>query len=295
MPNAAPAAGAGVPVSGDHSNAMELASPVVEELDTPVGDPNAIGSHREDGDDNQETADDGEANPTADVPVRLKGKSLAEIYTEFSGLEKEYSRQGNELGEARGLLRQALEQSLKQPGTGQTQEEEPEPTDDEIIANPKDSFRRLVNKEVRPLREALQTAEQRQMVTEFNARHPGYQQEVRSPQFVDFVKASPYRVKLFTAAAKYDMDAAEDLFAAWDEHKASKPAGEGEQDPGQTKREAIKRATTVTGGAGKAAGTSSGKKIYKSTELTRLYQTDRERYNEMMPEIKKAFAEGRVR
>lgn len=292
MPNAAPAAGTGTPVSGDHSSAMELHAPVVEEESTDTsGDPNNLGSHREDETAPEQTEGE-EATSDVELPARLKGKSLAEIAQEFSGLEKEYSRQGNELGEARALLRQALQQSLNQPGAETTSEEEPEPTDDEMIANPKDSVRKMVDKAVKPLQQALTAAQQQQMVTEFNARHPGYQQEARTQEFQNFVKASPYRMRLFNAAASYDMDAAEDLFNAWAEVKAAnKPAA----DSAETKREAIKRTTTETGGAGKSASGSSGKKIYKSTDLVRLYQTDRERYNEMMPEIRKAFTEGRVR
>lgn len=289
MPNAASAAGAGTPVSGDHSNAMELASPVKEEGTADSGDPNELGSHRDDetvAESTEETASE------VELPARLKGKSLSEIVQEFSGLEKEYSRQGNELGEARSLLRQALQQSLKQPGAESTSVEEPEPTDDEMLANPKDAVRKLVSKAVKPLQQALTAAQQQQMVTDFNARHPGYQQEVRTQEFQDFVKASPYRVRLFNSAAGYDMEAAEDLFSAWAEAKASKAPS---TDAAETRRDAIKRSTTETGGAGKTAGGSSGKRIYKSTDLVRLYQTDRARYNDMMPEIKKALAEGRVR
>src|SRR3990167_1511618 len=110
MPNAAPAAGTGTPVSGDHSNAMDIASPVNEEsIATPVGDLEHPGSHREDEDDG---SDDGSEDVTteAEVPARLKGKPLAQVYKEFAGLEKDRSRVANELGETRSLLRQALEQ-----------------------------------------------------------------------------------------------------------------------------------------------------------------------------------------
>lgn len=292
MPNAAPAAGTGTPVSGDHSSAMELHAPVVEEESTDTsGDPNDLGSHREDETAPEQTEGEEATSTDVELPARLKGKSLPEIVKEFEGLEKEYSRQGNELGEARGLLRQALQQGLTQPGAEKTSDDEPEPTDDEMIANPKDSVRKLVDKAVKPLQKALTAAQQQQMVTEFNARHPGYQQEARTQEFQDFVKASPYRTRLFNAAAGYDMDAAEDLFNAWAEVKAAKqPAAAGE-----TKREAIRRTTTETGGAGKTASGGSGKKIYKSTELMRLYQTDRQQYNDILRNDPKMFAEKRVR
>lgn len=291
MPKETSATGEGTPVSGDHSNATELASPVEDKsLDLPVGDPDKLGSRTEDAGADVEEVE-------AVVPARLKGKNLAQTYQEFSGLEKEYSRQGNELGEARNLLRQVLEQSLKQSGAKATTEEEPELTDDEILADPKTAVNKIVDRKLKPIREAAITAEQRASQVEFEGRHPGYRQEAVSPEFQDWVKTSPYRVRLFKAAAGFDLQAAEDLFTAWDEVKTAKVAagGEEQEDPAKKKREAIKRTTTETGGAGKSVDGKSGKKIYKSSELMRLYVQDRERYNEMSDEIRLAFTEGRVR
>jgi hypothetical protein len=188
-----------------------------------------------------------------------------------------------------------LEQSLKQPGAKATTEEEPELTDDEILAGPKAAVDKIVERKLKPIKEAAVTAEQRALQVEFEGRHPGYRQEATSPEFQEWVKQSPYRVRMFKAAGSFDLEAAEDLFTAWDEIKAAQTAAADGEDPAEQKRKAIKRVTTETGGAGKSAGGKSGKKIYKSSELMRLYTQDRERYNEMMPEISLAFAEGRVR
>lgn len=289
MPKAAPAAGAGSPVSGDHSNAMEIAAPVEEEsLDAPLENPEELGSHREEP---AETSDEDEGE--VEVPTRLKGKPLAQVYREFSGLEQERSRLGNELGEARALLRQALETALK-PNTGAkgASEDEPDPTDEDFDTNPRAAAEKLVAKKLKPLKEAVLSAEQRAAILEFNARRPGFQQEVATPQFQEWVQQSPYRTRMFQAAAKFDVEAADELFALWDEHK---PSIEGAETSADKKKAAIKRVTTETGGAGKTAAGKSGKKIYKSSELARLYVTDRERYNEMAEEIRAAFAEGRVR
>lgn len=295
MPNAAPAAGTGTPVSGDHTNATEISAPVVEEgsIHDPIEDPDTIGSHREETAEAEveETDPQGEEEDVV-PPVRLKGKSLAQVYKEFAGLEKEYSRQGNELGEARGLLRQALEINLKQPGA-KTPEDLSDPTDEEFDADPKAAAKKLVAKELKPLKDAVLSAEQRATMLEFDKRHPGYIDEANTPQFQEWVKATSYRTRMFTAAANFDVEAAEDLFTMWSEHKAAQ-GGEGE-DPAARKRAAVKRVTTESGGAGKTAGGRSGKPTYKSSELARLYIQDRDRYNEILENDPMMFAEKRVR
>lgn len=294
MPKAAPAAGAGTPASGDYSNATEIAAPVVEEesIDTPVGDLGKTESHQEDAPESEpveETVE--EAEDEVVVPTRLKGKPLAQVYKEFAGLEREYSRQGNELGEARGLLRQALEQALKHPGAKDSPEDEPEPTDEDFISDPKAAIDKVVAKKLKPLQDAVLSAEQRAAILEFESKRPGYTEEVATPQFQEWVKAKPSRIRLFQRAAKYDLEAAEDLFEMYD---ATKPAEE-TVDTAEKKKAAIKRQATETGGAGKSVSGKSGKKIYKATELARLFVQDRDRYNEMGDDIRAAFAEGRVR
>jgi len=297
MPKAAPAAGAGIPVSGDHSNSTELSAPVTEldDATTPITDDlSQLGSHRDDAPESEvaETEEPAGEEEVA-APARLKGKSLAQVYQEFAGLEKEYSRQGNELGEARKLVRDFLEQAVTPRAKEQ---EQPDPTDDDFALNPKASAERLLEKKLKPLQEALTVADQRALIADFNSRHPGFFQTAETADFQDWVKASPYRTRLFLAAGRYDMAAAEDLHTAWEEHAAATtPAPEVAEEKAQQKRAAVKRVTTETGGAGKQTGGKSGKPIYKLSELTRLYNTDRDRYNDMADDIRSAFAEGRVR
>lgn len=294
MPNAAPAAGAGVPVSGDHSNATELSAPLTEEDSVTTPLTGELGSHREEESEDHETdasAESEESEEEVAAPARLKGKSLAQVYKEFAALEKGYSRQGQDLGEARALLRQALEAGLKSTGAKAPEDELPEPTDDDFVTDPKAAIDKVVAKKLKPLQDAVLSAEQRAAILEFEKARPGFQDEVATPQFQEWVKAKPSRDRLFQRAAQYDLEAAEDLFELWD---ATKPAADA-ADPAEKKKAAIKRVTTETGGAGKTAGGKSGKKIYKSSELARLYVNDRERYNEMADEIMAAFAEGRVR
>ena len=217
------------------------------------------------------------------IPKRLRGKTKEQIYHEFSGLEADYSRMGNELGEARSLLRETLEKAL-------TANKVEEPiTEEDILSKPRESVQKLIDAALKPVKEATVSAEQRALMLEFNMRHPGYQETAKSPEFKDWLSESSYRTRLFTQASKFDMDAAEDLFTAFSEYKKS-----GATTDTNEKRREIRNASTETGGAGKSTS-KTGKKIYRSTDLMRLYNTDRERYNEMSAEIQLAFQEGRVR
>jgi len=279
----------GTPVNGDHSLAMEIAAPVIEDESTEL--PAELGSHQDE--DSPEPQTD---EPTADVveelPARLKGKTQAQIIQDFIGLEKEYSRQGNELGEARKLMREMLSAGLQQQKQGASPKtEEPEPTDEDFINDPRAATERLVKKRTETLEKQLTLAEQRALQTEFRSRHPKVDETLADPKFQEWVQSSPYRLRAFNSAANYDIEAGDELFGEWERMQESAA-------PAPTKAEvkvaAIKQNKTETGGAG-AAPKSGSRRIYKSTELMRLYNTDRDRYNSMMPEITKAFQEGRVR
>ena len=256
--------------------AMELTGPITEE---PTGDVKNIDEEVTDTSETKPEIDDKEAY----VPKRLRGKTKEEIIKEFSDLEKDYSRMGNELGESRSLLRETLEKALTANRT-----EEPPLTDDDFAIKPKEAVQKLIDEAVKPIKDKAATAEQRALMMEFNVRHPNYQDTAKSPEFHDFISDSSYRSRLFKAASNFDMDAAEDLFTAFEEHKKS-----GDTDVNGKRRE-IRRASTETGGSGGTAA-KSGKKIFKSADLMRLYNTDRERYNEMSEDIKLAFQEGRVK
>lgn len=293
MPNAATAASAGTTALDHNPHATELSAPITDEesISAPV-DQNLFGATDNEAEPDTTETPTAEAEPAETdvaVPARLKGKSLAQVYQEFSGLEREYGRQGNELGEARTLLREALKVAIeKTPGASPESDEVPDPTDEEFDTSPRAAAEKIVDKKLKPIRAALTKAEQDAAMLRFEAKRPGYQQEASSPEFQAWVQKSPYRMRLFQDAARFDMAAAEDLYAAWDE---AKPTAEAPP----SKKETLKRVTTETGGAGKAAGTKSGKKIYKSSELMRLFVQDRDRYNEMAEEIRLAFAENRVR
>lgn len=295
-------------------HAMEITAPAEDDFfqaGIPEGAESALGSHRDDtpakGDKSTKTeakAEDATASDNDDevpedkIPKRLRGKTLAQVYEEFAGLEKEYSRLGNEYGEQRKTLRELLELTLKsqQPnGAGSSEGDE----EIDFHSAPEEAVERAVKKALKPVEQKLLTTEQRLLQKEFNERHPGYLQTAASEEFQDWIKSSSYRTRLFQAAAAFDMDAAEDLFSEW-EARANATKADSDDDAGERedaalkKRRALRKNATETGGAGKSAG-SGGKKIYKSSELAKLYITNREKYNEMMPEIIQAYQEGRVK
>lgn len=256
-------------------------------VDPEAGSDDEVPAAKDDEPDNK-----GDTKGDDKIPARLRGKSLEEIIEEFRGLEREYSRQGNELGESRQLLRQTLEQVMdfaKPKEGGKTAAQEV--TLDDFEANPIEAVSKIVAKALEPLTQQLGGTQQEAARAAFAVRHPGYLETARSSEFQEWVADSAYRSKLFKAASGYDMDAAEELFSAWEEHRA---ASKGDDSKAVEKQARLRRSSVESGGAGKSVG-ASHKKVYKSAELARLYITDREAYNAMMPEIAKAFAEGRVR
>ena len=260
--------------------ATELTGSINEadDIHQPIKDTENIGE-------SEVTVDSEQSEKTEEyIPKRLRGKTKEEIYKEFNGLEQDYSRMGNELGEARSLLRETLEKALTA-----NKVEEPQVTEEDILSKPKESVQKLIDAALKPVKDATVSAEQRALMLEFNMRHPGYQETAKSPEFRDWLSESSYRTRLFTQASKFDLDAAEDLFTEFDSYKKS-----GQTTDTNEKRREIRNASTETGGAGKSTS-KTGKKIYKSTDLMRLYNQDRERYNDMSAEIQLAFQEGRVR
>ena len=226
------------------------------------------------------------------LPPRLRGKSQDEIVEEFRGLEREYSRQGNELGESRQLLRQTLEQVMELANKPKdTQHDAPAVTEDDFVTNPVEAVSKIVAKQLEPLMVKLGGTQQEASKAAFAARHPGYLETARSADFQQWVADSAYRTKVFKAASGFDMDAAEELFSAWDEKRAPD-----EIEEVRTEKVArLRRSSVEAGTAGRSAGQASHKKVYKSSDLARLYITDREAYNAMMPEISQALVDGRVR
>jgi len=225
-----------------------------------------------------------------EVPSRLQGKTAGQIVKEFTSMQESYGRQGTELGEARNLLREAVQLTLGK--TDPAQAEAPDPTGEEFEENSAAATQKMIDKSIAPLMDALVGTNKNVEQGQFTAAFPQYAEQVRTPEFADWVKASPYRSNLYQKADAHDFSAASELFTAYNEHTAAQTGGDN-SGTANAKTAAVRAAATESGG-GKSAGKSSGK-VYLAAEIMRLYNSDRERYNMLYPEFEKAQAEGRIK
>ena len=77
------------------------------------------------------------------VPEKLRNKSKEEIADMYLNLEKKLGSQGQELGELRRMTDQILQEQFNPKHKS---EPEPEISDDDFYANPKDSVEKIVRR-----------------------------------------------------------------------------------------------------------------------------------------------------
>jgi hypothetical protein len=157
------------------------------------------------------------------VPDRFKGKTRAEIAASFLELEKLQGRNSNEVGELRQSLR-SLEAKLEL--TNKPAPVAPAPvTLDDIYENADAAVRRVAREESagridkleKDLQEAKTAVIRTSAMAEFEKRYPKYKDTLASPDFIEWVKASPVRLQMAAAADQGNVDAASELFGVYGE------------------------------------------------------------------------------
>lgn len=228
------------------------------------------------------------------IPDKFKGKSVEDIVNSYQELEKRFSQQGQDLGEQRKLIDQLLD--LNKQNTSQTQERDEsnnEVTYDDFVDDPASAVNKAVKGPLSELEEKINqlTLEKKEM--EFAQKRPDFKETVKSQDFLNWVSASPYRANLFRQADQYDFNAADELFGLWDEYSTinNSKHKQQEEEIDASKKEQLEKLSLESGGS---KGNTS-KKIFKRSEIVRLKIEDPQRYSEYEPEIRQAYAEGRVR
>ena len=227
-----------------------------------------------------------EATPEEDLPEKFRGKTAADIAKSYKELESLLGRQAKEMAEVRKMADQLIQQQLQQQSPAVTPDFSGEP-DIDFFADPKQALRKTLEEtpEFKEVQQLAREQRRQKLVERLNESFEGWQQEAQSPEFAEFVKSSQSRVNLYARAeAEFDYDAAETLIAAYRTHKARTATAKAKT------QEQMKTAMVDTTGTGVAPG----KKLYRASDLRKLMQTDRKRYNSLMPEIMKAYSEGRV-
>jgi hypothetical protein len=228
----------------------------------------------------------------SDLPDKYKGKSAADIARMHQELEQKFGQQGNEVGELRRTLDQYILNRL-QDGTqnGSAQEEEEE----DFFEDPKKSVSKAISNdpEIKKLKEVAARVEQQALLSTLKSKHGDYEQLLQDSKFQEWVKGSKIRQRMLVEADRnYDIEAADELFSEYKSTLKSN-ADETVAAEKQQRQAEIKRASTGTA-RGKSVPRSS-KKVYRRADIIDLMKNNPDRYDALMPEIRKAYEEGRVR
>jgi hypothetical protein len=231
-----------------------------------------------------------EATSHIEIPEKFQNKSPEDIVKSYVELEKLHGRQSREMGELRKLADDLVQRSLNQPTTPAKVEEEVDFYSDpaKYINNAIQSNPRLAE-----IEQATQAARRATVMNELTAKYGDVKEIVSDPAFQEWVGASKVRSELFVRADRgLDMDAATELISNWTERKMINST----QKAKEVQEEDLSR---KLGDAGSTKGSSgagdSGGKIYRRADIIRLQITDPRRYEQLIPEIRKAYADGRVK
>jgi len=238
----------------------------------------------------QAPEDTGAALSEPEVPAKFKGKPVDEIVRSYEELEKQFGKQGAELGELRKLTDEILKRQLAgNPDSDNSRSRYSDETEQQILNSDPD-LDKAIAKRLAPVVEEVREYKKEKMSNKLNESHPDYLDIVKDSTFQEWVKGNRVRLDLFAQADQnYDFKAADELFTAWKERKGIKP--DTSKETKQVKEEAFKKATMETG----AVAEESGKRFYNRADIMRLHIEDPARYQALQPEIMKAYAEGRVR
>ncbi len=230
-----------------------------------------------------ETEQSEPAEAAPELPEKFRGKSVEDIISSYQNLEKDYGRQGRELGELRKMADQILTQQLAE----QTSAKDTFSKDD-FYENPEEFISRVLEKKLSPIQEKLSQTDLQSTMAKLDQQHPTWRQDAQDDKFQDWVAGSQIRADLFKKADNGDYAAAHELFDNWQLVNQAQAAAKAQAE---TKRKAeLKSAQTEKGSTGQTS-----KKVFRRLDLMNLRQRDPDRYEAMQSEIMAAYREGRVR
>lgn len=246
----------------------------------------------------QDTSTEDEDNNTQaqepEVPEKYKGKSLEEIIRMHQEAEKLIGRQAQEVGETRKLVDQLIQQQINVPKGDQSEATQ----EIDFFEDPKKAINQAVENHpaFKTMQEQAEYARIQSSLAQIEKKHPDYLDIANSQEFADWVKASKVRLQLFAVAQNYDVDAADELLSTYKALKGVSKAKEQQaveevvNNEKQQRKQNLRAASVQTGGTGE-----SPQKFFRRQDILRLMMTDRDRYLALEPEIRQAYAEGRVK
>ena len=195
------------------------------------------------------------------------------VINENQKLKKTVGDQGNEIGQLRKVADQILQNQT-------TQKQEAEIDDWDFDP---------VQKEVNGLKAELGSMKTETALRDLEARHPGYRELPGNEAFAGWVNGSQYRSNLYAKADGMNLEAADELFTAWEESQES--ANTAHQDKRTNRNQALADASMTTG----STGGGMRQKYYSRSALIDMRINNPAKYESMRDDIMQAYSEGRVK
>lgn len=227
-----------------------------------------------------------------DLPEKYRGKSASEIATMHRELEQRLGQQSQEVGD----LRKAFDEMVKQSIAAQQSQSAPEQEADEIdfFTDPQAAVQRAIENHPMLKQSQAVAAEmaKSQALAQLQAAHPDMKEILTDAGFQEWIGKSQVRQELFERADKaYDFAAANELMTLYKERRGIVEQTAKVEKVAQQNE--IKKAST--GSARSNPDSAKTRKIYRRRDIIELMNRDPKRYEALMPEIMKAYQEGRVK
>ncbi|NNE35466.1 MAG: hypothetical protein HKN13_09525 [Rhodothermales bacterium] len=210
-------------------------------------------------------------NATGDNPAQSMAEDAGDAQGEIERLKQKLGAQGNEIGQ----LRNALEAKIDE-------------RDAELIGESFDSdqvaaMERLMEKKLAPVAAAVNQTSSTAAEQKLVSKHPDYQDVITDERFQAWVSESRVNAAAYEAAIAGDIDTG---IALLDSYKGANPA--------TPPRDVVATALSSSRGSSGDSGIREGG-TFSREEIRHLKMHDKPKYRAMLPEIMKAYQEGRVR
>jgi hypothetical protein len=228
----------------------------------------------------------------SDIPEKYRNKSVKDIIAMHQNAEQLLGKQGQEVGELRRAFDDFIKtQTVSKQETAQSSTEEVD--DLEFFENPKAAINKMLENHpsVQESKQAAVRLKQQEVTARLQAAHPDYASIVQDPKFAEWIQKSKVRTRLLQEADKgYDFDAADELLTTWKERKGTLNTTVAAEQ--QQRKQQVKSASS---GTSRGSAEAPTRKIYRRQDIIELMRKDPDRYEALMPEIRAAYAEGRVK
>lgn len=225
------------------------------------------------------------------VPEKFKDKSIEDVIKSYTDLEREYGRRSNEIGELRKGIDSLLELKLEEKEKS-VKAPPKEISAAEVFDNPRHAIEQVIqdNPELREIKNELRLEKLRAKQREFETNHSDWKDIMSSTDFQEWVQSSPTRTRMFVEADRnYDYDTGGELLTLFKEVKAVNTKRK--EQEAQEKTEAELQGSTTIG----RSGVKAPVKVYNREDLIELRRHNPAKYDQMYPEIYRAYQEGRVK